>query len=58
MKKLKLTSVQKYLIGDAYQNTSRILREIKASTLTGDALAKMKVLEAAVQNLEIIQSLE
>lgn len=52
MKKVKLSELQHYQIRTAMQMQTNLLNAIRRETLTGDALAAMKELEAGVQALE------
>lgn len=51
--KLKLTELQKDRIKRAHYDAAIVLREIRAKPLAGNALTDMKVLEQAVQCLEL-----
>lgn len=51
--KLKLTELQKHKIQSSSRDLSSVLQEIKNKSLSGEALTDMKMLEQAVQHLEI-----
>ena len=54
MRTLRLTETQIYLLRQALDNSSAVLREIKANKLSGAALEQMKTLEGGVAHLEIV----
>lgn len=54
MKKLKLNILQIYQLRLAHTEAHKVLREIKAKPLAGEALAEMKNLETAIGLIESI----
>jgi hypothetical protein len=52
---MKFSELQKHEINESHAKASRILNEIKQKPLKGKALEEMKVLEVAVQHLELFQ---
>jgi hypothetical protein len=54
IKKLKLTELQRHRLRAAHRETLDVLNEIKRHSLEGNALRDMKILEMAVQNIEVL----
>jgi hypothetical protein len=52
---MKLSELQKHKISEGHINISHVLNEIKCHPLKGKALEEMKILESAVQHLELFQ---
>lgn len=52
---IKLTELELHLFEEARRNQVKLLRSIKARKLTGAQVETMKVLEDAVQRLEVFQ---
>jgi len=52
---MKYTDLQKHKISEALSEASSVLSEIKRKTLKGKDLEHMKILESAVQNLEVMR---
>ena len=50
---MKTSDTQKYKINEAYEKSNSVLTEIRQKTLVGKNLEDMKILETAVQCLEI-----
>lgn len=50
---MKLTELQHYKISESYEKSQSVLRQIQNKTLKGKNFTTMKLLEAAVQHLEI-----
>lgn len=50
----KLTEMQRHKLREANKNASDVLRELKAQELKGKALDRMKALEEAVGNIEVV----
>lgn len=55
MKKLKLDPVQRHQLLTALSNANSVLTALKQQKLEGQALADMKTLEVAVQNIECVR---
>ena len=51
---MRLTELQRHKLQEAHKNASDVLREVKQKKLRGKELENMKILEVAVQHLEVL----
>lgn len=54
MKTLKLNETQIFRLREAMHHSAAVLTQIRSKPLQGKALEDMKILEVAVQNLEVL----
>ena len=54
MKKLKLSEVQLFRLQSARNHAGTVLHQIKTKPLEGNALETIKILEAAMSNIDVV----